>query len=48
MKSVDFDELVKLAKPIQDYINNNFHPNMTVIITPESFKICEDIAFTNT
>ena len=48
MKNEDFNELVKLAKPIQDYVNNKFHPMMTVIITPESIKVCEDIAFTYT
>lgn len=47
MKPKDFNELIKISKPLQDYITNKFHPMMTVIITPSSIKVCEDIAFTN-
>lgn len=42
-----FKKLIEVSKPIQTYLNDNFHPNMTVIITPQDVKVCEDVMFTN-
>ena len=48
MNNIDFDKLIELAKPLQLYVTDKLHPNVTIIVTPESVKVCEDIAFTNT
>ena len=48
MNNIDFEKLTELVKPLQIYVTNKIHPNVTIIVTPESFKVCEDIAFTNT
>ena len=47
MSNIDFDKLIELSKPLQLYVKDKIHPMVTVIVTPESIKVCEDIAFTN-
>ena len=37
--------LEQMCKQVSDYVNNNFNPHTTVIITGNEIKIVEDIKF---
>jgi len=39
-------ELEKLARPIMQFLNENFHPHVTVIITPTSAELLEGLCST--
>lgn len=36
-------ELQKAAEPLLKYLNENFHPHVTVIVTPTSVELTESI-----
>jgi len=36
-------ELLKAAGPLLRYLNDNYHPNVTCIITPTSVELTEKI-----
>jgi hypothetical protein len=39
------EKLKKASEPLLKILNNEYHPNTTVIITPTSIKLVEDICF---
>ena len=38
-----FKELERLAKPLIDYLNNNYHPHTAIIITNERVAVVETV-----
>lgn len=36
-------EVTELAKPLIKYLNDNYHPHMTIIITPTGFEVLEGV-----
>lgn len=39
-------ELANMAKPLADYLKQNYHPHATIIITCERATVLEDILST--
>lgn len=39
----DHDKLAELARPLAEYLKENYHPHATIVITETSVKIVEDI-----
>lgn len=37
------NELEKLAKPLVDYLRNNYNPHTTIVITDERVVVVEDV-----
>lgn len=37
------DELEKLAKPLSDYLRENYHPHTSIIVTDERVTVLEDV-----
>lgn len=37
------NELEKLAKPLVDYLRNNYNPHTTIVITDERVSVVEDV-----
>lgn len=35
-------EFSELSKPLMKFLNNNFHPHITVIVTPTSAELLEE------
>jgi len=38
------EEFEKLSRPLIKFLNENFHPHMTIIITPGSAEILEGVS----
>ena len=43
MKPEQLDELKKAAEPLLKYLNDNFHPHVTAIVTPTSVELMEGL-----
>jgi len=45
MSNDNLATLRKAAEPLIEYLNNNHHPHMTVIVTSTSIKLLEDTIY---
>lgn len=43
IKNKPSDEFVEKAKPLIKYLNDNHHPHTSIVITPTSVKLLEDL-----
>lgn len=44
MKPTKLEEFKKVCEPVIAWLNDNYHPHVTVIITPESAELTEGMA----
>lgn len=42
--NVNLDDLLDAAKPLIKYLNDNFNPHFSAIITPTSVELVEGVA----
>ena len=42
MKTEDLKKLQEAASPLIEYLNENYHPHVTVIVTPTSIELLEE------
>lgn len=43
MEKEKFNELEELARPLVDYIRENYHPHVTVVVTDTFVRVTEDL-----